>query len=161
VKNTTVLQILERQFNPCLAMLGKIIQDCPDELWLKAGKGAPLWRRILHTLESIDFRFSDIGGYFFNDIKKDISAELDVQCSEILTKKETLDYFRKIESKTRRFFAALDDVGLLRISKTHKDLTMLDLILSQIRHIQLNIGYCNEALNIAGAKGVGWMGFKD
>ena len=102
------LHLVERQFNPCLHMLEKIIRDCPCDFWLGRGDGAPLWRRVLHILESIDCWFVDFDQYYFDAIGKDVSAELNEHCADTLSKEETMEYFRKIESKCRRFFAGLD-----------------------------------------------------
>ena len=158
-RNRKLLRIVKRQFDPCLEMLGTLIDDCPHDTWLKAGDCIAPWRRMVHTLESIDYWFSEFDGYYFGDSIKGVSAELDTPCTEVLTKKEIADYFEKIEGKCRRFFAALDDAALLEKSAKHERLTILDIILSQIRHVQLNIGYCNEALNAAGVRGVAWKGF--
>jgi len=157
--NTKLLRIIERHFDPCLEMPGAFINDCPDDRWLKAEEGIPSWRRVLHTVESIDYWFSELDGYYFDDSIKGVSAELDTPCAEVLTKKEITDYFQKIEGKCRRFFTALDDAALLEKSANNERLTILDVILTQIRHVQLNIGYCNEALNAAGVRGVAWRGF--
>lgn len=157
--NRKLLHIIERQFDSCIEMLGALIDESPHDTWLKAGDGIAPWRRMVHTLESIDYWFSELDGYYFDDSIKGVSAELDTPCAEVLTKKEITDYFQKIEGKCRRFFTALDDAALLEKSANNERLTILDVILTQIRHVQLNIGYCNEALNAAGVRGVAWRGF--
>jgi hypothetical protein len=128
-------------------------------IWTKAGDGITLWRRVLHTLESIDYWFLEVDGYYFNDSIKGVSAELDTPCMEVLTKKEIAGYFEKVEGKCRRFFASLDDAALLAASAKHERLTILDVILTHIRHVQLNIGYCSQVLNASGVRGVAWKGF--
>jgi len=86
---------------------GTLINDCPHDTWLKAGNAITPWRRVLHTLESFDYWFSEFNGYYFDDSIKGVSAELDTPCTEILTKKELAGYFEKIEgSKCQRFLPA-------------------------------------------------------
>jgi hypothetical protein len=46
-------------------------------------------------------------------------------------------------------------------SKTHPNATYADIALCQIRHIQINIGYCNEKSIGKGLKGVKWTGINE
>ena len=53
--NISCLDIIKRQFDPCLEMLGEIIDVCPEDLWLQEEAGAPFWQQVYHTIYWTDF----------------------------------------------------------------------------------------------------------
>jgi hypothetical protein len=157
----TTLNIIKRQFAPALQMLEDIISHCPEELWRNNHFGRPLWKRMLHALESVDFFLNDFDRYHFHDIGKEVSAEFDVEDMKDMSKEEMSVYFGKVKSKCLTAFTRLNDTGLLEQSPTHPEYTFLDIFMMQLRHLALNTGRCNEALAANGKGGSGWIGYAE
>jgi hypothetical protein len=142
-------------------MLTNVIKSCPDHLRIDQNENESAWKRVLHVLESIDFWFDDFSDYQFYNRFSGLSAEMDTTCGSTLSKEEMLKYHELINVKISNFFASMDDEFLTTNSCKHQNLTYLDIILSQIRPIQINIGYCNEKFNAKGLKGVDWAEYNE
>ena len=115
----------------------------------------------MHVLESIDYWLDDFDDYAFKDFFKDLSAEMDVTNSIVLTKNDILNYLENINLKISDYFINLDSLNLIDKSLKHANVTYLDILLGQIRHIQVNIGYCNEKFSNNGVKSVEWIGYNE
>jgi len=142
-------------------MLINIAEKCPENLWVTDDENESIWKRILHVLESIDFWFDDFTDYHFDKLFGNYSAEMDIYNKSILTKNDIFQYLDLLKVKVQNFFNIMNDELLLKASVKHPDVTFLDIILSQIRHIQINIGYCNEKFNIIGIKSPEWLGYNE
>jgi hypothetical protein len=142
-------------------MLINIIEKCPENLWVADDENESIWKRVLHVLESIDFWFDDFSEYHFNRLFDNFSAEMDIYNKSILTKNNILLYQDLLNDKIQKFFNMVIDDFLLKTSPKHSSVTFLDIILSQIRHIQINIGYCNEKFNSQGIESPEWLGYNE
>lgn len=80
---------------------------------------------------------------------------------ELTAQNDIFQYLDLLKIKIQNFFSIMNDELLLKASVKHTDVTFLDIILSQIRHIQINIGYCNEKFNIIGIKSPEWLGYNE
>ncbi|MBN1577882.1 MAG: DinB family protein [Chitinispirillaceae bacterium] len=153
------LRILKRQFEPALQMIEQVITACPDDLWSDNPHGRPIWKRLLHALESVDFFLNDFGAYHFRETGKKVSPEFNAADKECLSKDEMIVYFGKVRAKCSAAFEALDDSRLPDRSVAHPEYTNLDIFILQIRHLALNIGRCHEALAANGIESPGWIGY--
>jgi hypothetical protein len=141
-----------------LQMLNRVVEQCPDSLWINAQENESIWKRILHVLESNDFWLDDFSDYKFMEMFGNISAEMDTTNKSILSKAEISKYLKIINNKIKDYANYINDNNLSEISIKHSKVTYLDIILSQIRHIQINVGYCNEKFKNNGLCGVEWLG---
>ncbi len=142
-------------------MLTNIIETCPECLWTAPEESKSIWKRILHVLESLDHWFTDFSDYCFNDYFCNLSAEMDETSCSSASKYCVTSYKDMIESKIAEVFDRLDDSVLLNNSSKFPKVTFLDIILSQIRHIQINVGYCNEKFSSKGIKSPEWLGYNE
>ena len=155
-----LIGIIIRQFSPAFAMLEETIAACPETLWLDNPRGRPLWKRVLHALESVDYFLNDFDCYWFDTIGKEVSPEFDAEDREQLSREETIEYLRNIRSKCDKAFSELTDARLREHSTAHPRFTYLDIVFTQLRHLALNTGRCNEALAAAGIAN-GWIGYEE
>lgn len=158
---TKITEILRIHLSLSFQMLTNVIKSCPDHLWIDQDENESVWKRVIHVLESIDYWFDDFSDYQFNNRFSGLSAEMDITCSSTLSKKDILEYNELISDRINVFFNSINDDVLASHSGKHQNLTYLDIILSQIRHIQINIGYCNEKFNAKGLKGIEWAGYNE
>lgn len=142
-------------------MLINIVEKCPENLWVADDENESIWKRILHVLESIDFWLNDFSDYDFNRLFGNFSAEMDIYNKSILTKNDISQYQDLLNDKIQNFFNMMNDEFLLKTSSKHSSVTFLDVILSQIRHIQINNGYCNEKFNSKGINSPEWLGYNE
>ncbi|HEX3020642.1 MAG TPA: hypothetical protein VHP36_10090 [Chitinispirillaceae bacterium] len=159
MKKTT--EKLNIHFMLSFNMLLNIVENCPGNLWISDKENESIWKRVLHVLESIDFWFDDFSVYHFDRMFGFFSAEMDRCNASVLTKSDIFKYLDLINIKIQNFFDMVNDEILTEASTKHPSVTYLDIILSQIRHIQINIGYCNEKYNSKGIKSPEWLGHNE
>ena len=152
-----LLSVLVRQFYPSLETVKGLIDRCPDELWLK-NVGRPYWQHIYHALVGPDFwfRMEEFRLYSF---KKDVTPDLTVKSKDSLTREEMGQYYRIVKEKCDRFFNSMNTQKLFLESYISKEHTNTDLVLSQIRHIQHHVGFCNCLLRQHDFEAVEWRGY--
>ncbi|MFW6328056.1 MAG: hypothetical protein ACOC2F_07060 [Bacteroidota bacterium] len=112
-------------------------------------------------MESIDFWLDDFSEYHFKNLFVNFTAEMDICNKSVFTKNDVLQYQDLINDKIENYFNIMNDELLIKTSSNHSSVTYLDIILSQIRHIQINIGYCNEKFNSKGIKSPEWLGYNE
>ena len=145
--NDPIQLIKERHFDPCLEMLIQAIAVCPDELWVKTDHGHSIWQIVYHTLAGTWVWLRPVGTEFREPGLGEKIAELKEKPREALSKEQTLAFARETMERSNAFFAAVD--GKVTGPFWCK-ITNLDIILSQIRHIQHHIGYINKILSVHG-----------
>jgi hypothetical protein len=90
-----------------------------------------------------------------------MSAEMDQENRQQFSKEEISVYCTLISEKVEAFFNNMDDERLQSASNTHPHLTFLDIILSQIRHIQNNTGYCSQQIRATTGSRIDWVGYQE
>lgn len=153
------LAIIRRQYEPALAMLGSIIDNCPEELWLHNPCGHPLWKRLLHTLESLDYYLADFGSYLFTALGKKVSPEFDAVDEATLSKNEMRVYFEDIMTKFTKMMSELTNDRLSEYSRAYPQFTYLDILLLQFRHLVFNTGCCDEVFAANSVRRTKWIGY--
>jgi hypothetical protein len=162
--SSSCLDIIKRQFDPCLEMLWKIIDYCPEDVWLREEAGAPFWQQVYHTIYWMDFWLREEysqAEYRSMIIEKGLSFELDKVSRDCLSREESQEYLEKVQAKLERFFGKLDDGKLTSPIVERSGFTYLDAIVSQIRHIQYHVGQCNTILGGQGEKTVEWIAYNE
>lgn len=142
-------------------MLEDIIEHCPNDLWFGSDENHTIWKRVLHALESIDYWLDDFNVYSFSIKFPLYTAEMDEINPSPLHRNDLSNYSKTIHLKIENFFDNLSSSMLTQPSVKHPKVTYLDIILSQIRHIQINIGYCNEKFSRNGYRSADWTGYKE
>lgn len=155
--NTTMVDVLKGQFEPTLEMLTRLVEECPDELWFD--RQTNYWKHIFHAITGIQFWFRQ-GSEAFHipNLNKDITPDLDKECTEDPTKAEMGAYVQEMIEKARSFTEALNDQSIFEPCDVYNEFTKADVILMQIRHIQHHVGYCNHILYSHNHKAVQWLG---
>lgn len=142
-------------------MLEGIIAHSPDDLWSGSDENRTIWKRALHVLESIDYWFDDFEKYVFPVKFPRYTVEMDETNLSPLSKTDLSNYSKVIHIKIENYFKNLTSPMLAQQSIQHPKVTYLDIILSQTRHIQINIGYCNEKFCSGGYRGTDWAGYEE
>ena len=159
---TAIVSILKRHLDPCFEMLRRVMDRCPEELWLEDGQGSPFWQQIYHVVFYVEHWLrEDYAARQFRSVvfEKRVSPDLGRRSPDHLTKAELKDYLARVREKVDRIFAALDDDRLSAPIRPRSRNTYHDAILGQIRHIQHHVGQCNAILRRSGARTAGWLGY--
>ena len=153
--------LLMRHLDATSQMLVKIIEFCPDELWLRLSEGPPIWHQVYHAVHGMDFWLRhDHGVAEFQSMvfEGDISPDLRDRSDAHLSKEELSKYIAQTtENKVEVFFDNMDDDILLQTLGPDHSGTYFDAILGQIRHVQYHVAECNTRLGDYNAEVVEWL----
>jgi hypothetical protein len=153
----TLISRLEEQFEASFAMLVAEIEACPDSLWYEMAAGFPFWQQVVHALSGTDHWF----GLDDADAERDFAGrrlfpELDGEPEGNMSKGEMREYAETVAAKARRFFAGLEAEALSRAGAEESQLSKLDIVCTQIRHLMYHAGHCDAALRDRGLRSVEW-----
>ena len=157
MKNDFISEICKNML-ASIEFLSKVIESCPEDFWMKENDGKiSISKRVLHILESLDYRVAADISYFYAKYNKEKRPE--IQDEEIIEfkKQKALKYFNEVENKIKRYLDGITEEELLKENINTKGVTNLAVIMSQLRHINLNLGYCNEIFTENNIKPIGWI----
>ena len=141
-------------------MLETLVEVCPDNVWCGTFNEIPFWYQVYHTVYFFDYWFrADSNGAGFPSMPLDPRIppefERDIPADTFVSRETLREYLRLIKEKLNRIFAKITESDLaLPAFAQEPEVTLLDAIFSQTRHIMYNIGYCNgilRGLNLAEA----------
>jgi hypothetical protein len=149
--------IIWSQYGAAIDMLENAIRACPDELWSDPSKppewiskSVPgFWYVAYHTLFFLDFDFSESEKEFAPPAPFTLD-ELDpagLLPERAYTKEELLAYLAHGRDKCRRFIGSLtDDTARKRCVFERRDMSVAELVLYTMRHVQHHTGQLNLLL---------------
>ena len=104
--------------------------------------GAPSWRYVYHTIHSADKWFFNPYVYTEPDFQKADMDNPNAPSDVVLSDEQLLGYLEKVRKKTADYLDSLTDIELNECPEKC-DMTRLELILMQFRHISTHIGMLN------------------
>ena len=103
---------------------------------------APAWRYVYHTIHSADKWFFNPNVYTEPDFHEAGMDNPDNLCAVTLSDEQLLAYLYQVKEKTLSYLDGLTDEALYEKPEAC-DLTRLELILAQFRHISFHTGMLN------------------
>ena len=166
-KLNSLTPILRDQFLSCYQMLETLVEVCPDEVWNRRYNDIPFWYQVYHTVYFVDYWFrTDQDGADFPIMPLDsrIPPEFEHAVPEYISvSRDSMRlYLRLIREKLTRIFASMKESDLsLPAFEQEPEVTLLDAIFSQTRHIMYNVGYCNGILRQQGLEESDWFAYNE
>lgn len=157
----------EGQLFSSYQMLETLVNVCPDEIWQGVFNEIPFWYQVYHTAYFVDYWLrEDRDGAGFPCMRFDPRIPPEFEWAPPLDapiSRETMRrYLRLICEKLVRIFAAMADTDLsLPAFIQEPQVTLLDAIFSQTRHIMYNVGYCNGILRERGLEETDWYAYNE
>ena len=148
-------------------MLETLVDVCPDEIWQGVYGEVPFWYQVYHTAYFVDYWLrEDRAGAGFPCVRFDprIPPEFEwIPQEDVSISRETMRvYLLLIRQKLHRIFATLADNDLSRPAfDGEPEVTLLDAIFSQARHIMYNVGYCNGILRAHDLPESDWYAYNE
>ena len=166
-KATNLVTPAREQFFSCFHMLETLVDVCPDEVWYGVFGDVPFWYQVYHTIYFVDYWFRmDYAEEDFLTMRFDERIppefEYDIPDGVSLSRADMKGYLARIRKKLDRIFAAMQDQSLSRpVFPDHPNLTLLDIIFTQTRHIMYNVGYCNGILREKNLPESDWYAYNE
>ena len=157
---TTQLKIT---FDQSMKTLGQIL-DYPSGAW--SSGASPIWNHFLHTLMGTEFWIrEDYGKPFaftlslpekYAPLYKEEWFPEGFEAPDIATVRE---YFDTVSSTANKVFSTLTDETLTEKPWQNADLSYLEIINGQIRHIMHHAGMIAQILETSGFAELPWIGY--
>jgi hypothetical protein len=151
---------LKTQYHGAMAMLKQAIEQCPDELWTAAGRGAPFWQVAYHTLFFVHL-YAQPGstGFVPWDVELEGIEDLRRRPEKVMGKTELLDYWSRCDAMVDVWVDAID-VDTETCGFSWYQLPKLDHQIVNIRHIQHHAAILAARLREADGTDIRWVGGK-
>ena len=104
--------------------------------------GAPAWRYVYHTIHSADRWYINPYVYEEPEFHEEGLNDPNRPCSTVLSDGQLLAYLERVRRKTAEYIDTLTD-DMLSGYPENCDMTRLELVLRQFRHISTHIGMLN------------------
>jgi len=159
----SLIPILREQFLSCYQMLETLVEVCPDDIWAGEFNGVPFWYQVYHTAYFVDYWFrEDSAGAGFPVFRFPPEFEWDVPDDAFTPREDMQEYLRLIREKLTRIFASMKESDLSHPAFMQEpEVTLLDAIFSQTRHVMYNIGYCNGILRERNLAEADWYAYNE
>lgn len=151
---------LWRQFGAAIDMLENALLACPDELWGDRSRQPEFWYVVYHVLFFLDFYLSGTAEGFHPPAPFTLD-ELDpagVLPERVYTRAELRAYLQHGRAKCRATIEALTDEGAgRRCGFERPDVTVMELHLHNLRHVQHHAAQLNLILRQAAGTAPHWV----
>jgi hypothetical protein len=141
--------IIWQQFGASIEMLENALLACPDDLWGDRSRQPEFWYLVYHTLFWLDFYLSDSVEGFAPPEPFTLSEmdPADPLSERVYTKSELQRYLDYGRNKCRaRIETLTDEKASERFRFGGRDLSVAELLLYNLRHVQHHAGQLNLIL---------------
>jgi hypothetical protein len=149
ILDSSLKEILWRQFGAAIDMLENALAACPQELWGDRSGQPEYWYTVYHTLFFLDLYLSG-SAEGFNPPAPFNLDELDpagILPERVYTKGEMQDYLEHCRRKCRATIKALtDERALERCEFPWAEVSFAELMLDNMRHVQHHAAQLNLIL---------------
>lgn len=140
--------IIWQQLGAAIESLENAIKACPEKVWGDKAGSHEFWYLVYHTLFFLDYYMSGTDQGFAPPVPFTLS-ELDpsgVLPDRVYTKEELLSYLGHGRQKSRKVVEALTEETAHKPCGLKKDLTVAELYLYVMRHVQHHAAQLNLLL---------------
>lgn len=163
-----IKEIIKSQYRATLAMLGEVIEKCPDALWDEADNSQQVWHIAYHALffthlylqvdepSFVPWEKHREEHQFFESVPWPPHNAPKIE--KAYTKAELLEYLTLCQNEVEDKVTTVD---LHAESGFHwLPMSKIELQFYNIRHIQHHIGQLDDRLRINANIGINWIGKK-
>lgn len=153
------VQALAGSFERGFMLLSKLLEDCPDELWGKRGKGFPYWQHLYHVFDVMDFFVLPRDGAFGPRPCTADESMFRSTPDTPLSKDELRSFGQRMKADADRWIQSVSDADLAKkhegcSSRMGADMTNATVLALLIGHNMYHIGCLDTIRREAGLKGV-------
>jgi hypothetical protein len=152
---------LKHQYRSTLAMVGRLLEGCPDEIWAKEFAGVPFWREAYHALFWIHtFLGPKDKAFHPHPFGKDIDPRLFTPPNNTCERGEALQYVAQTQTYIDQVFDALtlDELSGTDSYDESGFRSVCHRYMYGLRHGQHHIGKLTAYLNLEGIQLNHWVG---
>ena len=165
--NSALIPTLRDQFFSSYQMLETLVEVCPDDVWYGVYNDVPFWYQVYHTVYFVDYWFrtdQEVTRFPSMPLDPRIPPEFEseVPTGLSISRESMRAYLCLIREKLIIIFASMKESDLSHPAFAQEpEVTLLDAIFSQTRHIMYNIGYCNGILRGRNLTEADWYAYNE
>lgn len=150
--------VARRQLFLCFDMLESLIDKTPNAIWNEKKGGFVFWQQILHALRSsLYWLRTETEGFVEPYEELRVYPDLDNDPENELNKDQINKLLKEAEGLAAYYFDRYDSEQLLMDSVLDHNISGLDVVFMQIRHLQHHIGSCEAILRDSGLDVPEWL----
>ena len=144
-----LLSILKKHTGYSFRSIQILFDEFSDDEFTLVVNGFPIWQQFYHMLNSMDRIFTDPHDYSFPDFHDGQVHMLETRTDKALSKSLLSQYFEKMRRAIERYLEEIDENRLYEKSNHRTiDMTKLDHILAQLRHMAWHMGYLHSCAKV-------------
>ncbi len=154
--------VLSHQIEPAFQMLMTAVEICPGDVWAKADGNIPVWQHLLHTTYYLDkwIRKPDEPFCSPTFVTED-AVNLVAPPEPAVASSQMYQYLWEVIRRCRLLLETADDATLQTEAEIHGGVhTLLDQVLSQIRHSSYHVGCVSAILFCHTGVSLKWIGYE-
>lgn len=153
-------KILLANFERTLQMLGRAIDDCPDQLWDASDEAISIWQYAYHCLIGLDVFLRERGRPFVPlAFHNNAGGNLAKGQGPVMTRDQIAGYRDEVYARNRDFLNSTPEVDFIRdVEIMGARLSLADLVMDQIRHVQHHVGAMHTQLRRHLGSAPPWVG---
>jgi len=144
-----ILSVLKRHTENSFESIDILFNTFNENDFEKTVNGFPIWQQFYHMINSMDRIFTDPENYKCPEFHEENMNNLDYHFEKTYTKECLYNYFQTVKSQINNYLEKIDEDELL-IKSNHKiiEMTKLDHILAQFRHMGFHLGYLHSCTKV-------------
>ena len=159
--STGLSLILSRQIEPAFSMLMTAVDTCPNDVWTRANGNAPIWQHLVHTAYYLDKWTREPGEIFQPPaFVTEGAVNFTALPNPAVAPDQIRHYLWEIICRCRSLLETTDEATLFNEIEIYGSTsTLLDRILSQIRHSGFHVGCISSIMFLYTGTGLEWAGY--
>jgi len=144
-----IINIIKRHTKNSFESIDILFNTFSENDFEKTVNGFPIWQQFYHMINSMDRIFIDPENYKYPEFHEENINNLVYHFDKIYTKECLYIYFQDVKYKINNYLDKINENELL-IKSNHKtiEMTKLDHILSQFRHMAFHLGYFHSCAKV-------------
>ncbi|MDR1486789.1 MAG: DinB family protein [Deltaproteobacteria bacterium] len=153
----TIVETLIPAINNSTALLKKLIDACPENIWNEKIGGWPVWQHVTHSVSASDLFAPGPRTSFKEPLTPEL-VRMAVPGNQPVPKSVVLEYFQDVEKKVSDFLASVTDEDLPKANentaKVGLNWTLGQTLMNFSSHQLYHLGYADALLRNNGLKGI-------
>ena len=144
-----LINVIKRHTENSLESVNILFNTFSESDFEKSVNGFPIWQQFYHMINSMDRIFIDPQNYKYPDFHVENINNLEYSFERTYSKELLYNYFQEVKNRINNYLDNINENELL-LKSNHKtiEMTKLDHILAQFRHMGFHLGYLHSCAKV-------------
>jgi len=144
-----LINVIKRHTENSLESVNILFNSFSESDFEKSVNGFPIWQQFYHLINSMDRIFIDPQNYKYPEFHVENINNLEYHFDRTYSKELLYNYFQEVKNRINNYLDNINENELL-LKSNHKtiEMTKLDHILAQFRHMGFHLGYLHSCAKV-------------